>query len=278
MKKYLDILRLKEIIGKAGFFMVGVMFAKPAISLENFLITVQFFGVCLLNGIAVYLINAGLGYQQDQNNERLHELHSVKRTVILRAGYFLVVVSLAWLYFFSAKLLLPAIAIYVIWILYSLPNGLKGIPFFGLVCAFLAQILHFHIGYLVFCDWSMNSILLSVYFSLLFAAGHALHEVIDYHADQKAGLRTSAVFLGKENVFRISNYIFISAAIYLIMLAGMGTMRWIFITPYLVAFIVQMWFLFLLNANWSNDELFEFRRRYMLAYMLATVVYLLIIY
>jgi 4-hydroxybenzoate polyprenyltransferase len=278
MKKDLSILRLKEIIGKTGFFMVGVLFARPALTSYNFLIAFQFLGLCLVNGISVYLINAGFGYEQDIKNDRLHFLKKYKQSSILLAGFSLLVIALILLYLFIRDLFVPALVVYFIWIIYSLPNGLKGIPIMGMMCAFIAQMIHFHLGYLVFAPWSHESIVLSIYFAVLFCGGHALHEVIDFDADKRAGINTSAVAFGKRNLFLASNYIFVFGTLYLTFLYFYNVIQVYWLIPYVLAFFLQLLFLLKLPSNWNKEDLFDYRRKYMTAYLLATLAVTFIIY
>jgi len=48
--------------------------------------------------------------------------------------------------------------------------------------------------------------------------------------------------------------------------------------PYFIAFIIQQWFYFKLPAEKGSNELFVYRRKYMTAYLLATVAVMLIMY
>lgn len=276
VKEYLDALRLKEIIGKIGFFMVGILFSKPSPTIGNLISLIHFSGICLINGITIYLINAALGYTKDKPNERLivTRKFSVQTTVLVAVVLF--VISFIWLYLYSAKLLLPAFAVYVVWIIYSMPHGLKGVPVMGLLCAFIGQIVHFHVGYLVFSDWSTGSILLSIYFALLFSAGHAIHEVIDYKADKEVEVRTSAVAFGKEAMFRVSDYIFTGSIVYLMGLGWLQILPLILTIPYMLAFIYQHWFLS--KPFLDDNSVFVFRRKYMIAYSLATAAVIVLIY
>ncbi len=246
---------------------------SPPINLVTLVTIFKFLGLCLLNGIAVYLINAGLGYEQDRVNERLLSLRQFNRSSIILTGFLLLIIALTLLYFFSERLLLPALVVYGIWIIYSLPNGLKGVPLLGMVCAFIAQLLHFHLGYLVFSTWSMQSILLAVFFSLLFMAGHALHEVIDHDADKQAGIMTSAVFFGKQKIFILTNLLFAAATLYLFVLAYLEILTLYQIIPYMAAYVIHLIFLVQLPVRWrtDNEQLFEFRRKYMIAYLTATI-------
>jgi 4-hydroxybenzoate polyprenyltransferase len=271
-------IRLKEIIGKCGFFLVGIFFAAPAITLENIFTATEFFVLCLLNGIAIYLINAGFGYQQDHENERLNNIRQFKSTSILISGFTLLVAGLLLLYLFSDRLLLPALIVYLIWIFYSLPGGLKGIPLTGLMCAFIGQVMHFHVGFMVFLDCNSYSLLLSIYFALLFSAGHALHEVIDHDADQRAKTQTSAVYFGKQKLLLTANALFIMSAIYFISLAFLHIVSWRITLPYVTAFIIQQWLYARLQGGKNNEQLFSYRREYMTAYLLATVAVILVIY
>jgi len=277
VKKYLAVLRVKEIVGKAGFFMVGTLFARPEITVDNTFRASHFFLVCLLNGVAIYLINAGLGYRHDAANERLKGTQQLNRPGILTVGFSLAVIALIWIYLFSEQLILPSIIVYMLWTIYSLPKGFKGIPLMGMTCAFVAQLFHFHIGYMAFSHYTVYSIAVSVYFGLLFAGGHALHEVIDHDADQQARLRTSAVTFGRHAVFQLSTVLFAIAAVHLVFIAWYGIIEWKIIAPYLVASCVHFVMLFV-NGSEDNDKLFVYRRKYMILYFVATIVVAIVMY
>jgi 4-hydroxybenzoate polyprenyltransferase len=277
VKKYLTALRLKEIIGKSGFFMVGVLFAQPAITFDNILRSIHFLALCLINGLAIYLLNAYFGYQQDQSNERLVRLRTPERSRLLVAALVFTTVGLVWVCLFSTRLIIPALIIYVVWIIYSIPNGLKRVPVLGLVCAFVGQFIHFHLGYLVFADEGLYSILLAVYFALLFAGGHALHEVIDHDADKEAGLKTSSVYFGRGVLFQVSNGLFALAAACLLVFGWLDLIGWNVVIPYELAFLVQVWLVANVNKS-SNATLFVYRRKYMIVFVVSTVVVGVLLY
>jgi 4-hydroxybenzoate polyprenyltransferase len=130
----------------------------------------------------------------------------------------------------------------------------------------------------VFSPWGRESILLSIYFALLFCGGHALHEVIDFEADKRTGIQTSAVAFGKRNLFLVSNYIFAFGALYITVLSFYGMLPLHWLVPYMLAFLSQLWFLIKLTPDWSKEDLFVYRRKYMTAYLLATVAVTFIIY
>jgi 4-hydroxybenzoate polyprenyltransferase len=271
VKSLFSALRIKEIIGKAGFFMVGVLFAEPPIKTENILISLHFFVICVVNGIAIYLLNAALGFHQDKKNDRLDEIQHFNKARLLSLGVAIGVIGFVWLYIFSSKLVLPAAIVYALWIVYSFPRGLKRIPLLGLVTAFIGQVVHFHLGYLVFDELSAESVLISGYFSLLFTAGHALHEVIDHEADKAAGLKTSSVFFGREFLYRGSNALFMVAAVYILAVHLVGVISWTIVVPYEIAFIVHI-FLTRNLSDTKNETLFAYRRKYMITYAVATFV------
>jgi 4-hydroxybenzoate polyprenyltransferase len=276
VKSLLRALRIKEIIGKAGFFMVGVLFAEPPINIKNLTITIHFFVICIVNGIAIYLFNAAFGFHQDKTNNRLDDLNQFERTKLLILGIITGAIGFIWLYLFSPVLVFPALIVYGLWIIYSFPRGLKRIPLLGLLTAFAGQLVHFHLGYFVFDELSIESILIAGYFSLLFTAGHALHEVIDHDADKKAGLKTSAVFFGRSFLNKISTALFVLAAFYLLTIHLLGAISWTILVPYEVAFIVQL-FMIRRLSNADNEALFVYRRKYMLLYAAATLAVAILI-
>src|SRR5690242_16767420 len=98
--------------------MVGCLFAEPPLTKENVIRGLLFFGLCVMNGAAIYLFNAAFGYQQDQSNDRLGNLKTLDRSQTLTLGCILAIVSLALMYFFSSRLVIPSIGVYAIWILY----------------------------------------------------------------------------------------------------------------------------------------------------------------
>lgn len=276
MKSLLRTLRIKEIIGKAGFFMVGVLFAEPPINLITIITTIHFFVICVVNGIAIYLLNAAFGFHQDKSNDRLDDLQQLDKTKLLLVGLGVGVIGFTWLYFFFPILVVPALIVYALWVVYSLPGGLKRIPLLGLLTAFAGQLVHFHLGYLVFDKLSIESVMIAGYFSLLFAAGHALHEVIDHDADKEVGLKTSSVFFGREFLFKGSNILFIIAAIYLLAIHLLGVMSWTILVPYEAAFVVHL-FLMRKVADTKNETLFAYRRKYMILYAAATIAVAILI-
>jgi 4-hydroxybenzoate polyprenyltransferase len=276
VKSLLSALRIKEIIGKAGFFMVGVLFAEPPINVRNLTITIHFFVICMVNGIAIYLFNAALGFHQDKTNSRLDDLKQFEKTKLLVLGVVAGAIGFVWLYLFSPVLVLPALIVYALWIIYSFPGGLKRVPLLGLLTAFAGQLVHFHLGYFVFDELSIESVLIAGYFSLLFTAGHALHEVIDYEADKEAGLKTSAVFFGRSFLNKVSTALFVLAALYLLGVYLLGAISWTILVPYELAFVVQMFLISRLPDS-ENETLFAYRRTYMIMYAAATLLVAILI-
>lgn len=276
MKSLLRALRIKEIIGKAGFFMVGVLFAEPPITTHNFITTLHFFAICLVNGVAIYLFNAAFGYHHDKTNQRLDDVRQLDKRKLLSLGTVIALIGFTWLFVFSPLLVLPALIVYTLWIIYSIPKGLKGIPLLGVLSAFAGQLIHFHLGYLIFDELSIESIMIALYFSWLFAAGHALHEVIDHDADRAAGLNTSAVFFGQRFMSRLSAALFLIAALYLLGIHLLGVISWTILAPYEAAFIIHL-FLWNRLRESKTETLFHYRRKYMLAYATATVVVAILI-
>ncbi len=256
--------------------MVGVLFAEPPVRIENILISLHFFVICVVNGIAIYLLNAALGFHQDKTNDRLDDIKHFNKSRLLSLGVGVGVIGFVWLHLFSPRLVVPAAIVYALWIVYSFPGGLKRIPLLGLATAFIGQLVHFHLGYFVFDELSAESVLIAGYFSLLFTAGHALHEVIDHDADKAAGLKTSSVFFGRQFLYRGSNALFIIAAVYILAVHLIGVISWTIVVPYELALMVHIFLMRKLHDT-KNETLFAYRRTYMVTYAIATLVVAILI-
>jgi 4-hydroxybenzoate polyprenyltransferase len=95
------------------------------------------------------------------------------------------------------KLPYLAVASFLLWLIYSLPSGAKSRPIWGTAIHFLSQIVQFHLGIIVFSQVTWSSFLVSIYFAIIFACGHLMHELKDFEADRAAGIRTNVVAYGQ---------------------------------------------------------------------------------
>jgi len=128
-------------------------------------------------------------------------------------------------------------------LLYSLPRiGLKRVPVLSSLIHVAGQGLHFLMGFALFAPLDGRALRLSLFFALVFAAGHLNQEVRDHDGDRAGGVRTNAVFFGRRAAFLASGALFAAAFAWLGWLAWRGDLPapaiWLVLpfTAYAVAF------------------------------------------
>jgi 4-hydroxybenzoate polyprenyltransferase len=121
---------------------------------------------------------------------------------------------------------------------------------------------HFLLGYSLFGNIDQRALLISIFFALVFTAGHATQEVQDYENDLSSGIRTNAVVFGKMPVLLAALAGFAIAFLYLPCLAFAG------IVParlgYSALFLpLQVgWTFHVLRGGLSREHLAWLRTRY----------------
>lgn len=122
------------------------------------------------------------------------------------------------------------------------PNFGKSMPIVASINHLLGGALHFLLGYTSFHALDKRGLVISLFFGLVFAAGHLNQEVRDYEGDHLNGIRTSAVVFGCRRTFIASLFFFTAAYALLVGLAALG------ILPRLLLLSVVVW---LLHVAWS---------------------------
>jgi 4-hydroxybenzoate polyprenyltransferase len=141
----------------------------------------------------------------------------------------------------SAILLGAGIA--VLSLLYSASTSFgKSTPIAASINHLLGGVLHFLLGYTSFRPLDGSGLMISLFFGLVFAAGHLNQEVRDYEGDLLNGIRTSAVVFGCRRTFLASLFTFTAAYAILGDLAALG------ILPRLLLGCTVLWFL---HVAWS---------------------------
>jgi 4-hydroxybenzoate polyprenyltransferase len=129
--------------------------------------------------------------------------------------------------------------------------------------------LHFLLGYATFHAVDARGVSLSLFFGLVFAAGHLNQEVRDYESDLASGISTSAVAFGCRPGFLASFSLFTAAYLLIAGLAALGVL------PKFLLVSAVGW---VLHAGWSRQALrrgldFEvalwMQRRYRLLFALV---------
>jgi len=201
-KKYWQALRLSEVIMMSGFFIIGSFFA---IDEFNYSTLLKFTGLSILSifiVLSVYSFNAAAGKSQDINNLRLKNLKNLSPKVFYIVSLIFSLLSLILSYILNKYAILLCLTIIVLWIFYSNPkNGLKQKAIYGTLVHFVGQILHFTIAWIIFSAFTLETILIALFFSIAFSSGHIMHEIIDYDADKKSGANTNPIKFGYKNSY-----------------------------------------------------------------------------
>lgn len=193
-------LRVGEIALMSGFFVIGSFFTgkNPWQTPGRFLLMSA--GIIAYIA-AVYMLNSFADYDADEVNPRLKPVRTIARNTYLKLTVITVCLFLAVFAFLDFLLILISLTAFFGWVLYYVYQ-FKGVPYAGTVIHFFAGILHFHMGYAAFSEPGPDSIAVSLYFALILCAGHINHELIDFEADSRAGVMTTAVKIGEKSALR----------------------------------------------------------------------------
>ncbi len=271
----LKALRIAEVVMMSGFFMIGCFFGTTQFADCVPQVLMAFMGVILYT-ISVYTLNSYADYEFDKGNERLQKLGKIKHRQYgaLTIVFFLAAAAM----FYAIK---PVLFIYVsvsfcLWCLYYFPQTrLKATFFGGTIVHFIAQILHFHLGYLAVDDISLRSILIASYFALLLSAGHLHHELVDYEADKANGVKTTAVRLGFNKVVRVIEALFLISVVYWIGLLWDGYITLAECLPFLIVSVVLI-VLYMFKWNIRQMKPMGFRLYYRLMFLAAGIVFVML--
>ena len=268
--------RFAEVSILLGFPMIGLFFAfKSAdqlVSLPVFLFAAAIFSLFT----AIYAFNGLAGMETDFHNSRLSDLKERKTSFIITLA---VSLSLSLVIFFLIKpaLSLFAAVSFLLWCVYSFPKkGFKYRPVLGTLIHFAGQIIHFLMGYAVLAPLDSGSEAAAVYFALLFSAGHINHELIDHDADEKAGIRTGAVFFGVQTWEKVSFVLFLLAALYISALSLFRKELLLICFPFIIAGIIHIIFKICNFKKPSGQTKFLAERSfYRILYFAAGIIFIL---
>ena len=119
----------------------------------------------------------------------------------------------------GGQALLLGLALGVVSALYSLPPWqLKGRPLWSSLMHLLGGSLHFLLGWVAFAPINGPSLAISVFFGLVFAAGHLVHEARGVEGDRINGIQTNAVRFGQQRCFAAAFVLFSAAYLLLAVL------------------------------------------------------------
>ena len=280
MNKIISILksaRSAEVALMLGFPITGalVAFDSPA-DFFNSDIPIFILGIFFLCS-AVYSFNALAGIAEDVKNVRLSALKGRRKFFLLSLTVFIIAFIMSFS-FLSSFLVICSIVSFFLWMVYSFPKkGFKYKPVLGTLIHFVGQILHFEMGYSVIKPTDSFSLLISIYFALLFSAGHINHELIDYEADRETGINTGAVFFGKKVWTAVSFILFSGATVFLLWISIIRTINIIIFFPFIAAgFLHIARKLMTYKLDYSKDRFLSERSFYRFAYFAAGILFVVI--
>ena len=280
MNKVLSFLksaRSAEVALMIGFPITGALVAFDSVS-DLFTVDLLLFilGVFFLCS-AVYSFNGWAGMAEDEKNIRLSALKGKRKfflfSLIIFIVSFIIIFSLL-----SSFLVISSIVSFFLWMVYSFPKkGFKYKPVLGTLIHFVGQILHFEMGYSVIKGTDSFSLLVSIYFALLFSAGHINHELIDYEADKEAGTQTGAVYFGKKAWTYVSFFLFSGATVFLLWISITRTINIIIFFPFIAAGSIHVARkLMTYRYDFSRERYLTERSFYRFAYFVAGILFVVI--
>lgn len=281
VKLYLKKIRVVESLMMTPFFMIGFIFTIPKFNVlliyDFFLLVFHFY----LFIQSVYLLNSFFGRKSDYLNRRFKDLtiDDKKAEILFFVGSLLLFgTSLYTDSFFNLNGKYLLLINYVFWILYGSPLiSFKSNFILGSLIHFLSGILNFLLGFVVIEDLNWNSVLISIYFSLLFVSGHMHHMSIDYEADKKAGMNTLSNIIGVKRTSQWSIYILILATIHYIILAFNSIVLFRSLIPVFFAAILHLVVYFYFKSKLFQFEMrIKYRRVYRIVHALSLSIIALI--
>jgi 4-hydroxybenzoate polyprenyltransferase len=184
------------------------------------------------------------------------------------------VINLLLYYNFFPRCFILAPFIALNWTFYSHPKVLaKARPITGTTLHLIGGILQLLLGYVVVAGFDLKGLLISVYFALVFSAGHLNHEVKDHDADLEAGLRTNAIVFGPRKMLSFAFLVFSFAFVYLFLITLAGPMGWSESWPFLAIYPVHL-ILHRRMMDARSPEAYDvaYQRNYRLLFLVAGLI------
>ncbi|GAB5561693.1 MAG: hypothetical protein SynsKO_33400 [Synoicihabitans sp.] len=155
--------------------------------------------------------------------------------------------------------------------LYSHPRfAQKRIPIVASLNHLAGGVTMFLLGYSLFREIDLRGVAISLYFTLVFVAGHLCQEVRDYDQDKLNGANTSAVRFGKRKIFSIAFALFIASFGYLWVLieSGIFPREWWYGIPLML--VIAAGFIRAWNGSLNFQQVSRFQTQYRLVFAIIT--------
>jgi 4-hydroxybenzoate polyprenyltransferase len=214
----------------------------------------------------VFVINDWAGYHGDAQDARRASLGSggdVSRDQLARVAIALLVIAAVAFVALGGPAMAFAAAIAALSFVYSLaPRFGKSTPVAASLNHLVGGGLHFLMGYSLVHALDAKGVALSLFFGLVFAAGHLNQEVRDYEADRANGISTSAVAFGCRQSFCASFCLFTAAYALVAGLAAAGLLPSLLLGAAVVWLVQAWWSLQALRRGLRLETALWMQRRY----------------
>jgi 4-hydroxybenzoate polyprenyltransferase len=222
----------------------------------------------------VFVFNDWAGYTSDAHDVRRAHLgadgYAISRDQIGRVAIALLIVAGVALAPLGTPAMLFGAGIATLSLLYSFSPSLgKGTPIAASLNHLIGGALHFLLGYTVFHPVDTRGVALSLFFGLVFAAGHLNQEVRDYEFDLAQGIRTSSVAFGCRRAFLASFCLFTAAYLLIAGLAALGLLPKIMVVSTIAWVSQARWSLQALRRGLGFETALWMQRRYRLLFALV---------
>ena len=197
----------------------------------------------------VFVFNDWAGYSSDALDPRRALLADevISREQIAHVSIALLLVAGVAVAAVGVAALLFGAAIAALSLVYSCSPRLgKSTPVAATLNHLVGGSLHFLLGYTLVHAVDARGIAISLFFGLVFAAGHLNQEVRDFESDLASEITTSAVAFGPRRAFLASCWLFTAAYLWVAVLAALEAL------PAVLLLSAIAW---LLHADWAAEAL-----------------------
>jgi 4-hydroxybenzoate polyprenyltransferase len=242
-RRLIALLRLREAVLMTGFPVVAAVLGVQRLTTETLTDLVSVAACLCAISVSVYAANAWAGWREDAKDPKFSgrteaDVDGLRGDLAWVSLALLLVGTGAWaaLLGWTAVTWVP---MWILWLAYSHPRGLKRIPLGGTIVHLTAGPWLVLVPYSVIGAFDARGVIYAISITLAFGSGHLNHELVDRLADASSGLRTTAVAFGA----RIAHFAgsLLAGGAYLAMMAGawLGHLSTLEAIPFLFAGLVH---------------------------------------
>lgn len=219
----------------------------------------------------VFVFNDWAGHSSDirdpQRAALVFDRRGISKRQVARLAIALIIIANVAFAAVGRPAMMLGAAIATLSLLYSCSSSFgKSTPIVASINHLLGGALHFLLGYTLYHALDASGLVISLFFGLVFAAGHLNQEVRDYEGDLLNGIRTSAVVFGCRRTFIASLCVFTAAYALLAVLAALGIMPRLLLWSTLVWLLHVAWSLQALRRGLGFETALWMQRRYRLLF------------